>query len=523
MKLKIRKLNESFVQIECEKSTAYELRDAFTFKAKNYKFHPLYKNRVWDGNIRLFDIRTNTINLGLTRKVIEWAKSLDYEVELEDVSDFAEPFAVNEADEFIKSLDIPSHITDRDYQKKSFINAIRKKRLVVVSPTASGKSLVIYTIIRKYIDMLPGHKGLLVVPTTTLVEQMYKDFQSYGFDVDQYCWRVHGQAKNVRTPSMAKNVNNTRKDTDLPITITTWQSIYKQPKKWFEQFSWIVGDEAHNFQAKSLAYIMDNLVNAEYRFGTTGSLDDAKVHKLTLEGHFGPVQEVVTTKELMDRKLISELNIKGLILKYDDHLISKRMKEKWKYQDEIDFLIGNEERNRFLCNLALSLPENTLMLYNHVDKHGHQLKAEFDRLIKDTDSKKKVFYIHGGIPTEERETIRHYVNSNPDCIVLASYGTYSTGINIPNLQNIIFAIGFKSKIRNLQSIGRSLRLDGKNNKATLYDICDNMSKGQSESFSTKHFKERLELYYKQDFKVKLYKVNISTSGAPKSISKETLL
>lgn len=503
----LEKINESFVKVHCEKSTAMELRDFFTFRAKNYKFHPMYKSRVWDGNIRLFNINTSLIPTGLAPKIIGWATNQGYTLDVKNAAAYIEEFTT--AEEFIQSLNLPKKIARRDYQDRAFSDSIRKKRSVIVCPTASGKSLIIYMAIRKLVDMLPNEKGLLVVPTTSLVEQMYSDFAEYGYDVENHCHRVHGQVKKStgRVPSLVQKtpVFSDRRDTELPITITTWQSIQKQPKEWFEQFSWIVGDEAHHFQAKALTYIMENLVNAEFRIGTTGTIEDGKVHSLTLQGHFGPIKEYVTTKELMDAGLVSKLNIQSLVLKHDKDVCDFRRKEKWDYQKEIEYLIGNEKRNTFIVNLALKQKGNCLVLFNHVEKHGAVLEKKF----ADTLHTKKVFYIHGGIKTAEREVIREYVNTHDDCVILASYGTFSTGINLPNLQTAIFGIGFKSKVRVLQSIGRALRLDGKDNSATLYDIADDMSGGKrNENFALTHFKERLALYYKQQFNVKLHSIDI---------------
>jgi len=491
--LTITKVDESFVKLDGPPHIIYELADEFTFKAKNYKFHPLYKNRVWDGNIRLLNKTTRKIYLGLTRRICNWAKERDYKVVVTDPTDFGEAFSEIEANNFIKSLNLPSKYTERDYQFKAFVDAIRDKRSIVVSPTASGKSLIMYLMTRKYMDMMPDSKGLIIVPRTSLVEQLYTDFQDYGWNSENHCVRIYsGQDRTL----------------DRDVTISTWQSLQNMPKEFFHKFEWIIGDEAHLFEAKSLSKIMENLIHASFRTGTTGSIDDGPVHELTLEGHFGKTRTSASTDELMKQGYLSDLSIKAIILKHDKDICTERKKNKWTYHQEIDYLIANEERNRFITNLACSLENNTLVLYNHVENHGNQLETELKHWVEKNASDKKVFYIHGGVKTSVREDIRKYVSKHNNCIILASYGTFSTGINIPNLQNVIFALGFKSKIRNLQSIGRGLRLDEKNNKVTLFDISDDMTSGNNVGFSMRHFKVRLELYFKENFKVKLYKVSL---------------
>jgi superfamily II DNA or RNA helicase len=273
--------------------------------------------------------------------------------------------------------------------------------------------------------------------------------------------------------------------------------------KFFKQFSFIIGDEAHQFKAKSLIGIMTNLTNAGYRIGTTGTLDGMKTNKLVLEGLFGPVKQVITTKELMDRKDVANFTIKCLILKYDDE-ICKKAKD-FTYQDEIQFLVLNERRNKFISNLAQSLKGNTLVLYQYVDKHG---KILYDMINRDVGSSRTTYFIHGDIDADLREQIRKEVENETDSIIIASYGTFSTGINIRNLHNIIFASPSKSRIRNLQSIGRGLRKSDTKSDAVLFDIADNLTYKKHENYTINHFMERLKIYNEEKFRYKIYKIEL---------------
>jgi superfamily II DNA or RNA helicase len=326
---------------------------------------------------------------------------------------------------------------------------------------------------------------------------LYSDFADYstanGFDVSENIHRIY-QGKD--------------KNTDLPLTISTWQSLYTQPEEYFHQFDFIIGDEAHLFKAQSLVSIMSNCINAKYRIGLTGTLDGTKTHKLVLEGLFGPVEKVTTTKELMDNKQIADFSIKCLVLKHDDE-ICKLMKGKT-YQEEIEYLILNENRNKFIKNLAVSLNGNTLILYQYVDKHG---KILYDMITKTENiGNRKVFFVYGKTDTETREEVRRITEEENDAIIVASYGTFSTGINIRNLHNIIFASPSKSRVRNLQSIGRGLRIGDNKVEAILYDIADDLRYKGYMNFTLKHFVERTKIYNEEKFIYKLYKIGLKNGS-----------
>jgi len=216
-----------------------------------------------------------------------------------------------------------------------------------------------------------------------------------------------------------------------PVVISTWQSIYKQSPQWFNQFNVIFGDEAHLYKAKSLTSIMDKMVNVRYRIGTTGTIDSKLVHKLVLEGIFGPVYKVISTKELMDNSHISNLKIKCLVLNYPDDI--RKALKKAIYFDEIEYIVTNQARNKFIANLTLACEGNTLVLFQYVEKHGKVLYEMIKRRVENT---RQVFFIHGGTDTLIRESARYLTANETNAIIIASYGTTSTGVNIPSIENI---------------------------------------------------------------------------------------
>lgn len=488
----ISKKDEVYVKIQCEKSIAKELSEFFTFFVPGYQFVPAFRNRIWDGKIRLYNLQTSNLYRGLLYYIQEFAESRGYTLEYLDGLDVEDEYSAYHATKFIKSLNIHARgepLEVRDYQINAYIHAMQKKRTLLLSPTASGKSLIIYLIFRQLLEY-QNLKGLIIVPTTSLVEQLYSDFGDYN----------NGEMTNVHRIYQGKE-----KETDKPLTISTWQSLYKMPKEYFEQFDYVIGDEAHLFKAQSLTAILTSCINAKYRIGLTGTLDGTKTHKLVLEGLFGEVKKVITTKELIDTKKVSDFIIKCLVLKHDEK-ICREIKEKSTYQAEIEYLITNENRNKFIKNLAVSMKNNTLILYQMVDKHG---KILYD-MIKNTKNigDRKVFFVHGGTDATDREEIRRIMEKENDAIVVASFGTFSTGINIRNLHNIIFASPSKSRVRNLQSIGRGLRQSTGKEIATLYDIADDLRVGKHMNFTLKHFVERVRIYTEEQFSYKLYKIGL---------------
>jgi superfamily II DNA or RNA helicase len=474
----IHKVSEVYVKIICDGGIAYEMSEHFTFMIPNAKFHPKVKARVWDGKIRLLNLSSRLIYTGLVSKIEEWANNNEYSIEYSGNFGKKE-FSVKEASEFIAKLN-PT-MTPHEHQMKAFIHSVRSQRGILVSPTSSGKSFIIYLLARYF-----NKKTLIVVPTTALVKQLSSDFADYGYEETTH-----------------QIMSGKEKNSDEMITVSTWQSIFRMPKEWFDQYEMVVVDETHLAKAKSFVDILSKLTNCKYRFGLTGTLDGIEVNELVLEGLLGSVHKVITTSELMDKKIVSTLKIKTIILKYPDEV--RQLNKAMEYKDEIDFLVRNEHRNKFIKNLALSLTNNTLVLYQFVEKHGKPL---YESILRSAEPGRKVFFISGDVDAEIREDVRRITEKETNAIIVASYGTFSTGTNIKNLNNVIFASPSKSKIRALQSIGRVLRLFEGKSHATLYDIADDMSWKSKQNHTLGHLYERLKIYASENFDYKIYRIDL---------------
>jgi superfamily II DNA or RNA helicase len=479
----IKKKNEIFLTVKAEPHIFQELSDHFTFDIPGAKFMPQYRSKHWDGKIRLFSTHNGEIYVGLLDKIISWAKNHQYSIEFENNKFYGTPFEENEMISYEGVSEYMTKISKhkpRDYQIDAVYDALKYNRKLLISPTASGKSLMIYSVVRYYIES--SKRILLIVPTTSLVEQMYKDFEDYGWNAEEYCHKIY---------------SGKEKSTDLPVVITTWQSIYKLDRKFFKDFEVVIGDEAHQFKSKSLISIMTKLDDAKYRFGFTGTLDGSQTHKWVLEGLFGPSYKVTQTKDLIDKGHLSKLQIRVLLLKHNEHQFND-------YEEEIQYLINHQKRNNFIKNLVIDLKGNTLVLFNRVESHGTPL---YELINNSVDKNRKVFYVHGGISTEEREKVREITEKESNAIIVASYGTFSTGINIKNLHNVVFSSPSKSRIRNLQSIGRVLRKGDSKTKAILYDIADDITYKSKKNYTLNHLIERIKIYNEEKFNYEIIQVN----------------
>ena len=478
----VKKKNEVYIKVHGEQHVHHELADYFSFEVPEAKFlkrNPKYK--YWDGMIRLYSPATGELYGGLLDHLSLWADQHNYNLTQEinerygsvkEINDFVSPAGVKHF------MDKISKVKPRPYQYKAVYDALRNNRKLFLSPTGSGKSLMIYSLVRYY--TATTKKILIIVPTTSLVEQMVSDFVEYGWDAEKHIHKIYSGKDKV---------------TEKKVIISTWQSIYKFPKRYFDDFDCVIGDEAHLFKSKSLTGIMTKLHNAKYRFGFTGTLNGTQTHKWVLEGLFGSCNQVTKTDELIKSGYLSNLRIKVLLCKHPPQYFSG-------YQDEMEYLVTHRGRNNLIKNLVKDIEGNTLVLFNYIEKHGEPLHELINNSI---DSERKVFFVHGGTDVQDREEVRKLTEEEDNAVIIASYGTFSTGINIKRLHNIIFASPSKSRIRNLQSIGRVLRKGEGKELATLYDIADDIG---GRNYTLKHLDERVNIYKGENFKYEVIRINL---------------
>ena len=480
----ITKKNELDITLECEQHILYELSEAFSFDVEGASFSPAYRKKFWDGKIRLLNMQKHTLPAGLTYQLCKWCDRHNYTWDFKNNDYYGLPYEQDEivfeegVELFMEKI---SSVKPRKYQIDTVFRALKEYRKTIVSPTGSGKSLMIYSIAR-YLKSIQK-RCLIVVPSKSLVEQMTKDFIDYGWDEEN----IH---KIYQGHSL---------DTKAPVTVTTWQSVYGLDKSWFRQFDGVIGDECHQYKSKSLQGIMKKCPDAKWRYGFTGTLDGKQVHKLMLEGLFGPVYKTTSSSDLMNKGFLAKLKVEIIMLKHQPRKFDT-------YNDEIEFIGLMEERNRFVSNLARDLKGNVLVLFTRVEGQGIPLH---DFTKERTD--RPVHLIYGDTKVDVREEVRTLCESSNDNIIFGSYGTMSTGINIKNLHHVVFASPSKSRIRVLQSIGRGLRKAKGKESVLLYDIADDFRKnGSRENFTLRHLAERIKFYCEEDFTYRMTQLTLNT-------------
>lgn len=497
--MKIVPHNETHVRILTDDlGVDQELSEWFSFMVDGYKFMPAYRNGMFDGRIRLYNVKTKTIYKGLLEEIMRFAKSRNHPIEIDSSLNNSNDITLEETTAFVDSLRLTGKnepITVREYQYDAVYRGIKNNRSILLSPTASGKSLIIYCILRWHIKH--DRNIVVIVPTTMLVEQLAADFRDYS-----------GNNKFAVNDNVKVLYSGKERVFDVPVIITTWQSIVAIQKNDPSKFKEIttrsdvaVFDEAHSYKANVVLSTLEKFTHTKYRIGTTGTIDDTKINKLSLIGLIGPVYKVISTKELMDAGQVVQLNIRCTVLQYPEHI--RKAYKSMTYRDEINFLVGYAERNKFIAKLASKLKGNTLVLFNFVERHGGVL----EKLIKEyTD--RQVYFIHGGVENDERERIRQVLSTQTDTIIIATSSLMSTGVNIPSIENIVFAVPSKSMIRILQSIGRGLRLNKNKTNCTLWDISDNMQYKSFTNTTLRHLEERVKIYEKESFDYKIMKLPI---------------
>jgi superfamily II DNA or RNA helicase len=490
MDIEVESVDEVRYYIKTEKGIKQELRDYFSFMVPGAQYMPMFKRRIWDGKIRLYDILSSTLPRGLKTYLEKFSKDRSYTLNIKESKNQL-CITEEQLQEFYKTLNVSvkkQPIKMHPHQLQAIVHAINNQRCVVISPTGSGKSLIIYVLLRYLLSVLkPDRKILILVPTVGLVNQMESDFFDYSkadtsWSTKKYIHKISAGAE---------------KDTNKQVIVSTWQSVYKLPKQWFDQFDVMFFDECHQAKAESINMIGQKMTKAWFRIGTTGTLDQAQAHRLSIEGILGPAIQFIQTKNLMNKGLLAKLGIDCIVLNYTEQ--EKELLKKQKYPDELKWIISNKRRNEFIKELALNTKGNTLILFNYVEDHGKPLTA----LLQAAGSNRKIYFISGKTEADAREYIRRVVDSEKDAILVASYGTTSAGINIVNLDNIIFASPTKSVIRLLQSIGRGLRVSDKKKTLKVFDIVDDLCYKTYKNHIFKHFEERVKIYKKEKFDYKI--------------------
>jgi superfamily II DNA or RNA helicase len=493
--IKFHKVNETYCVLVAEQHVLMEVAPHFTYIMPNYQWTPQYKKSKgkWNGEIKLLSPITGRFLLGLLKRVILKCQELGYnEFTFEGFENSGPEFTEDYILDFIEQLSLPEDRQPREYQLNAILSSLMANRRLILSPTSSGKSLIIYIMFRILLEA--DKKILLVVPNSMLVDQMFLDFETYAvnnkFDVEEFAHKIYtGQSKN----------------SPKPIYISTWQSIDAIPKEdlgdYLEQFDAIMVDEVHGADAKSLRTIVEGCINAKHRTGFTGTLKDSLTSELTLIGLFGSIKKMISIRELMDKGLVADLTIKCIILKYPEEM--RQAVQGLEYDDELSMVLAYERRNKFIANLANSLDGNTLTILRFIEKHAVGLKELYE-----AKNRRPVFLLTGDLDKDEKTLIRQNMENINDADLMGTWGMVSTGMSIINLHNGIFASPSKSRVKVIQALGRLLRKGLNKTTAVQYDIVDNLSYEGDPNYLMKHFFQRYKYYREEQFRIEFIEVEI---------------
>lgn len=484
--IKLIKINDTYLKVLAEKSIMQEMASFFTFQVPGARFQKAVKEKLWDGNIRLLNLSNHLIYLGLYEKILDFAQKSGYTIAHDSYKPTTYPISLESVEKYIKEVLKPAskgkEITVRGYQTEVVHHCISNQRATIISPTSSGKSLMIYSLVRYLLGAKLACRVLFIFPTVGLVSQMASDFVDYssvnGWDVESRSHLIFAGQEKI---------------TNHQLVFSTYQSLTKMPTKYFNSFDVIICDEVHTAAAKSIKDIMEKSTEVQYKFGFTGTLNEAKCHSLVVQGLFGEAHIATTTNELMKKNEISQLKITCLLLKYS--IETCKLFKEVNYADEIEYIVTNMKRIKFIKNLVTSLKGNSLILFTRISQ---------GKLILDSlKGRDNIHYVDGSTSIENREKVRAIAESTNDCIIVASYGVFSTGINIKRLNNIIFGSPYKSSIKVRQSLGRVLRLCEGKDGAQLFDVADDLHYKSHKNFGLKHLEERVRFYCEDKLKYKI--------------------
>lgn len=489
---------------ECTQEEYDQVVKSYTKQVKGYRFNPRFKKGLWDGTIKF--VRGASIPSGTYMYLYDVMKEYGYDLKMRGLKHLWDCDITRESYKaWVDSFFAGTGWTPRDYQIEAAFKILKYRRCLSELATSAGKTLICFMVIAYLFDnkMLDG-KVLMIVPTVGLVLQSSGDFEEYNTD------RLPLNIQQIYAGFKLRD--------DTNIMVGTYQSLVKLPPEFYSQFDCVIVDECHKTPAASIKSVLEMCWHCGYRFGVTGTLpakDDADF--LTLQTYMGPMVTTVKARELQDRGFISNCEIVQLRLDYAEELTKEHMYKSHKlllkkkkngesFELEKNFVIENSKRFKFVTDLIKHTTKNTLVLFHRID-YGKRL---FDELNGNID--KMVYYIDGSTNKLKREEIRKRMDEMDDVVLVASYQTFSTGISVNHIYNVIFTESFKSPYVVIQSIGRSLRLKDKDNpeknKATIVDIVDDFRYGSYQNYLYRHGVERIKQYKEQEYPYRIKKVKL---------------
>ena len=470
---------------------------SLTKRIESWRFNPLVKRGVWDGYVSYIK-DDKWIPAGLWRHVLQICKDYNLEIEMNGIKRLIDP-NIN-AETFEKwSLDFfkGAEITPRDYQIETAYNILKFRKCLAELATSAGKTLISFLTIAYMLEKVKAEKILMIVPNVSLVLQAHEDFHDYN-----YMNKVPLKIQQIFAGQKIKSNKN--------IIIGTYQSLVKKDAEYFEQFDAVLVDETHKAKSNSIKTILQKCTNAQYKFGLSGTIPkEGTLDKLTLMSQTGPVISEVKASFLQKEGHIAKCIVKVIEMNYAtdsqrlafQELAQNKYDRKDVFSLEQNFVITSEARLDFISSVIGRIPRNSLVLFHRIE-HGKKL---YEKLRQESD--KRVFYVDGGTDKDIREEYKKKMEAGDEVVIVASYGTFSTGISIKKIHSIFFTESFKSEVIIRQSIGRGLRQHESKDKVLIVDFVDNIRTQEWDNYLWKHGKARQSIYKQEKFDYNIKRVS----------------
>ena len=446
------------------------------------RYSPAYKMGRWDGTTS-FMTQGGKTYLNCLDKLMAVLQDRGYEFEIDDQRAYHK-FEFDTVDESYLSDQTWPHghrfagepIELRDYQADAINCCLQNLQGVQVLPTSAGKTLVTATL-SKMVE--PYGRTIVIVPNKNLVQQTEEDYRNLGLDVGV----LFGD----------------RKEYDCTHTICTWQSLSvldkkhkdfldaDQMEKFLKNLTAVIVDEAHAIKDQNVLHKLMTTVfkNIPIRWGLTGTIPEEDFKQMGLFSAIGPEIGKLTAKELQDKGVLAQCKV---------HVWQTQESAQYStYQEELKYLVTNDMRLKWLAEEIEKLGEsgNTLVLVDRIET-GQKLYNQISNGV----------FISGEMKSKDRREHYKDINFADNKIMIATYGTTSTGISINRIFNLVLVEAGKSFVRTIQSIGRGLRMADDKSAVDIYDVCSRMK------FSNNHLNKRKQFYKNAEYPFEVRKIII---------------
>lgn len=487
---------------EADELELEQLNLSLTKRIDGWRFNPLVKRGVWDGYISY--IKDNKwIPAGLWKYVMEVCKEYNFDLKINGITRiFDRNITAEGFEKWAYDFFNGYKLTPHDYQIDAAFNILKFKRCLAELATSAGKTMISFMTVAYMLEKQKAQKILFIVPNVSLVVQASEDFIDYN-------WKNQVKIRIQQIYSGQKVKPNAN------VVIGTYQSLIKKEKEYFDDFDCVIVDETHKAKSQSIKDILAKCRNAHYRFGLSGTIPkDGSIDKLTLMSQTGPVITEVKAAYLQQEGHIAQCRVKVIEMDYApeatkkafQELAQNRYENKDVFQLEQNYIINNDARLDFIVNVISRIPRNSLVLFHRIE-HGKKL---YDALRQ--RSQKKVFYVDGGTDSDIREEYKKKMENGDEVVIVASYGTFSTGISIKKIHSVFFTESFKSEVIIRQSIGRGLRQHESKKEVIIVDFVDNLSTPDWDCYLYRHGLERQRIYNQEKFKFDVKKVTFDGSA-----------